>query len=383
LIFRNMQLITKYIRFVFLLLCVVSSMGYSQTDHTKHPVLLGSNITYNQEFPATMLNERSVVFVNIPPKTKRNPENAFIKKAHEAFKNAGIDPVAYYFTKDVTASQQVRAMVANDLSSRKIKNLILLDQTSSGNPGSFNYSMILTQFSENPDFVSSGQSAWKASSTDLDQVLLKLNRNAGNSGLEKENLLIVDEPDFFYDVNIIRGKRFETFNSDLKIDKLAVPKFIISETPGNLALSQSQEEQINPNTGIYSDEELNSELKMIMSGYPYKYELVSYSPEEEEKLWNEGYQYILLRLHAPGKTIKRFLDYEFDDTETDFVTVKKLENGSTVLKTIPVNGMVYKYYVKHIYTGDIYLGTHWDADESWQEALNNHIMGFKSELNIK
>jgi len=54
------------------------------------------------------------------------------------------------------------------------------------------------------------------------------------------------------------------------------------------------------------------------------------------------------------------------------VTVKQ-NGGRAILRSIPKRAPVYKYYIKHIYSGDVYLGTGWDADETWQEALQNHM----------
>jgi hypothetical protein len=34
-------------------------------------------------------------------------------------------------------------------------------------------------------------------------------------------------------------------------------------------------------------------------------------------------------------------------------------------------------------TGDVYLGTKWDADETMDEALKNYIQNFKDELKIR
>jgi hypothetical protein len=45
--------------------------------------------------------------------------------------------------------------------------------------------------------------------------------------------------------------------------------------------------------------------------------------------------------------------------------------------------MVYKYYVKHINSGDIYLGEQWDGDDTWQDALFNHISLIINKLGEK
>ncbi|NJN41443.1 MAG: hypothetical protein HC811_03585 [Flammeovirgaceae bacterium] len=57
-------------------------------------------------------------------------------------------------------------------------------------------------------------------------------------------------------------------------------------------------------------------------------------------------------------------------------------NGQLQLKTIPKETVVYKYYIRHIDSGNTFLGTKWDADIRWEDALRNHIKNFKAELNI-
>jgi RNA polymerase sigma factor (sigma-70 family) len=125
----------------------------------------------------------------------------------------------------------------------------------------------------------------------------------------------------------------------------------------------------------------NNVLKGAMQDYPFKYELVEYDGDDK-KLYNAGYQYVLLNLNTTGYTIREMLNYEVDKNETDYITMKT-SNGKTILRTIPVHAPVYKFYVKHLVTGDVYLGTKWDADETMDEALKNYIQNFKDELKIR
>jgi hypothetical protein len=124
----------------------------------------------------------------------------------------------------------------------------------------------------------------------------------------------------------------------------------------------------------------NLTLQEIMQNYPYEYSLVDQSIEED-KLRQDGYQFILMRLHTTGENVKNMLGYEVDPSETDYVTLKQ-KGMSMTMRHIPAKAPVYKYYIKHIYTGDVYLGTPWDADESWEDALANYINNMKKDLNI-
>jgi len=68
--------------------------------------------------------------------------------------------------------------------------------------------------------------------------------------------------------------------------------------------------------------------------------------------------------------------------ETDYMTVKN-RGGDISLKKIPINAPVVKYYVKQVLSGDVYLGSEWDADMSWDEALINYIEGLKSRVSVR
>ena len=131
------------------------------------------------------------------------------------------------------------------------------------------------------------------------------------------------------------GKRAEGFAQDLKLDKLAIPRF---ETADDSVLAQ------------------------VMEPYPYEYDLVDPQIPEDE-LRQKGYQFILLNLHTQAANIRKMLGYQ-DQANA------------------PSGKPVYKYYVKHIYTGDVYLGNTWDADPNWRTALINHLRSMKQDMTI-
>jgi hypothetical protein len=117
-----------------------------------------------------------------------------------------------------------------------------------------------------------------------------------------------------------------------------------------------------------------------MKSYPLKYEFSNTSDAKE--LYNQGHQYVLAMVSGTGKTVKQMLNYKLEANETDFISIKSTEIGS-VLKTIPVDGVVTKYYVKHVYTKDVYLGSRWEADLTWEEGLENFIFNMKAVLKLK
>ena len=90
-------------------------------------------------------------------------------------------------------------------------------------------------------------------------------------------------------------------------------------------------------------------------------------------MYREGFLYQLVRIQSNGRMIKEFLDYEINDMETDYVTMKKRPDGSITLRTIPADAPVHKFYIKNLARNEVYVGETWDADETWQDALTNYL----------
>jgi DNA-directed RNA polymerase subunit L len=45
--------------------------------------------------------------------------------------------------------------------------------------------------------------------------------------------------------------------------------------------------------------------------------------------------------------------------------------------------LVTKYYVKHINSGEVFLGEQWDGDDNWNDALKNHLNNLMEKLGDK
>lgn len=334
-------------------------------------------LNFSGQLPKDLFSGRAAVFVNSPcgtlPRGQKNWKQ-IAGEMHTGLRKAGIDAVAYFHGQDIFSGQDASAAFAADLKKRDIKNLIFIgyeknDQTPT-KPG--NYTLIITPFNGEPSFVSHNQEAYKLENSDPSFLLNELYKLYANSSLEKSNYLIIDRPEFFEDTQVNKGKRFEIFLSDLKIDNLAVPKFEVTE-----AQDSKSEEPFNKKVDVKL-QELNEEaarnnerLEGILASYPFQYELVD-PMKAEDQLRKAGFQYILLRIKTSEKTIRDLLNYS-SDKEAD-ARIQTL-NGS---KGEPV----YKYYIKHIYSGDIYLGTGWDAAPSWDTALENHIYNLRKELKV-
>lgn len=345
-------------------------------------------LDYTNDLPANLLDSRSAVLVSVPPKhrgtSERGDWRGLSTEMHQEFRKMGIDAVAYLNIDDVMAGDDVTEAFAAFLNSRQIKNLILLSRVNLKIAGkeSERVVVVITPYNGTKTFMSNGQQAWKDQDKDMEKVVKNLGRAVYRSKQEQKNFLITEKPEFFTDVDIIRNRRFPSFAVDLKIDKLAVPMYTKVEIPANRPggiINNNVEKEIERYNAKVAG--ANNVLKSAMSAYPYKYEMVAFDGDEK-KLYNQGFQYVLMYLNTTGFTIKEMLNYEVDRSETDYITVKT-KDGKSILRTIPVHAPVYKFYVKHLVTGDVYLGTKWDADETMDEALENYIQNFREELKIR
>jgi hypothetical protein len=141
----------------------------------------------------------------------------------------------------------------------------------------------------------------------------------------------------------------------MKVDLVAIPKF-----------------------GV---EALDRELEQIVSiNFPFKYKLTEPGTPEKE-LRKQGMFYVMSFIATRAKVAQELLGYNTSKSESAVVSVT-YPNGQQQLRNIPANTVVYKVYFKHIDSGNVFLGTKWDADVSWQNALLNQIYGMKTELRL-
>ena len=101
--------------------------------------------------------------------------------------------------------------------------------------------------------------------------------------------------------------------------------------------------------------------------------------EKLAKKRKQGYQYILYYVNAAAKSVKEILEYEISDSETDYVS-EVIRDGKAEVQSLSVNAPVYKFYIKHIYSSNVFLGKRWDAASDWQMALDNYIYNLRNEL---
>lgn len=290
--------------------------------------------------PETILNSRSVVFY---PYTFAEAE---LDKIQRAFQRAGIDAVAYFENDLVSTGRDASVALAEYLNRREIANLIYFRKQA-------RYSIYITTYNRRANLVEADQPAWTYESPALDVLLQHVYRTTANA-FQRENFLINDVPEKGFEISAINGRRNEFFAIDLKVDQLAVPKF--------------------------GDEAMDAELAQIMQLYPFKYTLTEPGLSEAE-LRKQGFLFVLRFMHARNKVVRDVLGYQINRGQNAIVSIA-YNDDQQQLKNFSINEVVYKFYFKHIESSNVFLGTKWDADPDWQQALKNQLYGFKSEFKL-
>lgn len=298
----------------------------------------------NGQLPETLLNSRTVVLVRAPANTANTKTEAWkvvAEKAHAYLKGLGIDAVAYYDWRNVNAGPDATTAFAKAFRQRAIDNLLVVEK----NGGKFTLTVAPMG---KEGLITKGASAWQQSGAELGPIMAELQNAAGKANLQLSNFLIIDQPEYFYATEIQLNKRFFSYGLDLKLDKLAVPSYEIFMEDGTA--------------------DSLAALKAVMEAYPYEWGSTRPGTEEKDLRLKEGFPYVLLYLHTSAANIRRFLNYGAQN-----------EIPLELQADIKDDRSVYKFYIRHIYTGDVYAGTHWDAAESWQEALQNHLSYLRKE----
>lgn len=292
--------------------------------------------------PEKLLSTRTAVFNHYSLTEKE------ITEIQLSFQRTGIDAIIHLELDMLFAGKDVTKAFSDYLTKREITNLVFIEKGETG------YRITITTFSGKENVIEPNQMAWSTSNGLLTEALKTLYRTAA-AQQKKQNLLINDAPETEAVINPIVGKRNDFFASDLKVDPLAVPK-----------------------TG---DESIDRELEEIFTNnYPLKFKMTE--PELTEKeLRRQGQLYVLGFIYTRGSAAKELLGYDMTKTESALISVT-YPDSQQQLKNIPSNTPVFKFFFKHIDSGNVFLGTKWDADVTWQQALLNHIRGMKAELRI-
>jgi hypothetical protein len=327
-------------RLIVFVLALSFSQAFAQV--TINPKEWVEQLNLKGGLPEKLLSTRSVVFYTYTMTTKE------VEDAQKAFQRMGVDALIYFELDKLMAGRDVTKTFAKYLEDRDISNVVFIEK------GESDFRLSVTAFNKKETVIDKQQNAWSVNNKVLTEALKELYRTAANQQ-KKQNLLINDVAELDLPINPILGKRNEFFASDLKVDPLSVPK-----------------------TG---DAEIDKQLEAIfVANYPLKFKLTEPGLTEKE-LRKQGSLYILCYMYVRDGVAKRLLGYDMSKSESALVSVT-YPNGQQQLKNIPSDTPVFKFYFKHIDSGNVFLGNKWDADLTWQQALLNQIKGMKAELRI-
>ncbi len=332
--FLTLSLAKKTSSLSFLLLVFCHLIVFSQT------IPLG--LKYTESVPEKLLTARSVVL------TSPNFQQRELEEIQKAFQQIGIDAVMYFETDFVLAGKDVTKAYADYFVSRQITYLLFFEKGSTG------FQITGVTFDQTPILFDVALPAWHLQKEKLNELLRTIFQDSWKSQ-KKKNFLVNEYPERDIRVDPIKGNRQEFYAIDLKVDNLAVPK------SGN--------------------ETMDKELEQIfLANYPLKYKITEAGIPEAE-LRKQGYNYVLCYVHTRGKAAKEVLGYDMTKPESAYASIT-FPAGQLQLKTISAETYIYKFYFRHIDNGNVFLGTKWDADVTWQDALRNHILAFKTEARI-
>ncbi len=292
--------------------------------------------------PDGLLTTRGVVFYDYTLTEKE------LTEIQQSFQRTGIDAVAHFQFDMFLAGKDITKAFGDYLSKREISNLLFVEKDEQG------YRLSITSFNGKETIVDANQGAWSSVNRLLTEVLKNLYRTASVQ-TKKQNFLINEFPERDLPIRAILGKRNEFFAMDLKVDPLAVPK-----------------------TG---NENIDKELEEIFTThYPLKFTMTEPGVSERE-MRSKGLLYVVCFVHTRGGIAKELLGYDMTKSESALISVT-YPGSQQELKNIPSNTVVYKFYFKHIDSGNVFFGTKWDADITWQQALLNQVKAMKSELRL-
>jgi len=328
-------------RLLFIIFFLTATVSFAQEQR------LINLLKVAETAPAELLSSKSAVLFSNSIKVEE------LNRIQSKFQIIGIDADLYFDVEKVLAGIDTERAYSTYLTSREIKFLLFLTKGPDG------YSFYATEYNNTIGFVTKDQYAWKVTDRRIDDLMAKIYRDSWLRE-KKQNFLINDIPEMDINVPIITGRRSELFPIDLKIDMMAVPKFEDSNI-------QSQVDTL---------------FKKIYP-YPEKFK-VAQIPADEKELVKQGFQYALLFVKLNGKSAHEILGYDMVKTAaTAYGSVSYPEGISTPqVKTISADLPVYKIYIKHLRSGNVFLGKNWDADEDLVQSIRNHIMGFRTELKL-
>lgn len=351
---------------IFFLILGSSLIGSGQpNDLTMRMNLLTFS---KEEIPQNLLSSRTGIILRSSNEISRTEWTRVCVEFHEAFLQMGIDPVFYIHEQDMYANQQIWKSYMSLLNTRDLGNLIILEKKSG------RYEMSITS-SFNVQGYFLRKEAWTASGALIPELLFNLGLLIKKAEMPSTNFLVLTQPEFIEDINFFKGSRLPNWAGILRRQKLGVARLDSLRIDPKLPEENRKVLQdYNRQVAFY-----NRQLKQAFESYPYEWEMFSF--KDNEYALASGIQYVFQMVRTTGSGAKDFLNYPDHTKETQIISVTPGAVPGTVrLKRLPVETVVYKPYIYQARTDDIYVGSEWDADIQWQEAVRNFFFTLQRQL---
>ncbi len=327
------------VRHIFLLFFFLGLFFLSSAQPSQEEEKLTTNLTFGSDLPAGLLASRSIVLY------ESGFTMAELEEAQKYFQQAGIDAISYIDIDYVLAGADPSRVFSDYFNLRNIRFLILLQKKNN------EYQTIFTEYNGTKTFADKTHTSWKQSHVSWLELLRTIYRFA-ISTQKKENFLINDVPETGFALRFFK-EQAERFSGDVRSFKSAIPRW------NNEA----------------DEKELETMIKEI---FPVKCEMVDPALTDAE-LEEKGYRMVLRFVHTRGDVARDILGYDVTQTASSLST-SYFEDRTPKIKTIPSKKTIYKFYFKNTEYGNLFLGNKWDADETWQDALRNHLLLLRAEL---
>ncbi|GAB4253090.1 MAG: hypothetical protein Tsb0034_31520 [Ekhidna sp.] len=314
--------------------------------------------------PEGINSERSLVIISVPDEVngfkKVGDWQKLAKEAHKAFITMGIDAIMYLNHYDLVASRSSQLAYIELFSTRKVEHVIFLTITGD------KYELLIAPFSSNQHLITGKEEVLYLENNELYGLLLQLGKEVRRADQEKNNFLIPEKPNFISGLSIVEKTQLKNYPGILRRSTLAVERFTPIQVPASASEAiVNKVDQLNKEI-----ETKNLELEMMMKSYPYDYVMID--PMSDEDLLRNRHQFVLRSLYGRASSVRQMLDYTVNESETDFISVIPVMPDQTKTKRIPKDALVHKFYIKQNVSKNVHVGE-WDADESWQLALQNMI----------
>ena len=297
------------------------------------------------QIPETLVTERSFVIYDSAPEQKgeylvRGDWLKRTEKIQSLLRLTGVDVVSYLHQDDWNASPSHKDAYRLFFLTREIRNIITISEEE-------NLVRMKIQDAE------SMKELWVNTGSSIDQLIYRLGKEIKALDYEVQNFLLLEKAEIFTDIPVTKWNTYKNFPRKIRGSKVGVAKF-------------------------GTDTENDTLIKIMAQHYPYKFEIIDYSSDEDAL--RQGYQYVLSHISTTGESIKRLLNYQEGINETAYVSSVAGEGSSFKIKTIPSDANVIKFYFRHTVSQEIFVGYSWDADVTWDQALKNFLVNLRKVL---